>query len=89
MFLHLGKNVVIPKNELIAIIGLKDNPSEINRAFLKTAAEEDFVIQLGGEPVSCIVAERNIYLSPISVETLRKRGGRHHFKDNLSCEESW
>ncbi len=76
MFLHLGKDVLIPVKNVISIVNLTDDHSEINEIFLKTAAEEGFVIQLSEEPISCIITSRCVYLSPISVQTLKKRACR-------------
>lgn len=73
MFLHLGENVVVSLKELISIIDLVKNPSQINGEFLKTAEEEGFVIQLTEEPVSLVISGQKIYLSPISAQTLTKR----------------
>lgn len=73
MFLHLGENVVVPLSELISIVDLQKNSSQINREFLKTAEEEGFVIQLTEKPVSLVICAQRIYLSPISPQTLSKR----------------
>lgn len=73
MFLHLGENVVVPLSELISIVDLQKNSSQINREFLKTAEEEGFVIQLTEKPVSLVICAQRIYLSPISAQTLSKR----------------
>lgn len=73
MFLHLGENVVVPLSELISIVDLQKNSSQINREFLKTAEEEGFVIQLTEKPVSLVICAQRIYLSPISSQTLSKR----------------
>lgn len=73
MFLHLGKDVVVPLSEVISIINLDQDPSPLNLEFLKTAEEEGFVIQLGEEPISCVISAKHVYLSSISVRTLNKR----------------
>lgn len=73
MFLHLGKDVVVPLSEVISIINLEQDHSLLNQEFLKTAEEEGFVIQLGEKPVSCVISAKHVYLSSISVRTLNKR----------------
>ncbi|NLJ74068.1 MAG: DUF370 domain-containing protein [Firmicutes bacterium] len=73
MFLHLGGDVVIPLREVISIINIDHEESPLNREFVQTAQDEGFVIQLASDPISCIVTTKNIYLSPISVYTLKKR----------------
>lgn len=76
MFLHVGKDVLIPLREVIGIVNLADYQSEINQLFLKTAEEEGFVIQLDEEPISCVITSPHVYLSPVSVQTLNKRACR-------------
>lgn len=85
MFLHLGENVVIPVEEVIAILDLNSTSSADTRHFLKIAEEEGFIKRITSEqPKSFILTERNkkciIYLSPISSVTLAKRSG---FVDEL------
>ncbi|TDT50502.1 extracellular matrix regulator RemB [Fonticella tunisiensis] len=85
MFLHLGENVVIPLNEVIAIFDISSTNSIDTRHFLKIAEEEGFIRRItNDEPKSFVLTERNkksiIYLSPISSVTLGKRSG---FVDEL------
>ncbi len=78
MFLHMGNDVVVPLREVISVISLEE-PSDLNREFLKTAEEEGFVVQLTAEPVSIVVCTKKIYLSPISAKTLYKRASSNDF----------
>lgn len=86
MFIHIGENIVIPEESIIAIIDIDSvNMSEDTKQFLKTADEEGFVKRITkDEPKSFILAETDkksyIYLSPISSITLCKRSG---FVDTL------
>lgn len=73
MFLHMGSDVVVPLSEVISIIDLKKSTSVLNGEFLKTAEEEGFVVQLSVDPVSLVICAKNVYLSPISAQTLHKR----------------
>lgn len=73
MFLHIGKDVVVSLADLISIIDLSTYPSQLNQEFLRTADEEGFVVQLTLEPNSLVISSKNVYLSPISVQTLEKR----------------
>lgn len=73
MFLHMGNDVVVPLSEVIGVVDLTAEPSQINREFLKTAEEEGFVIQLDEKPVSIVICAKNVFLSPISAKTLYKR----------------
>lgn len=79
MYLHMGNDVVIPLGEVISIIDLTEEPSELNREFLKTAEEECFVVQLSDQPVSIVICAANIYLSPISAKTLYRRASSSEF----------
>jgi regulator of extracellular matrix RemA (YlzA/DUF370 family) len=75
MFLHLGGNVTVPMNNVIAIISTK---SKITQEFLKTAAEEGFVEKTSEDrPKTIVITEADkkskVFLSPISSATLYKR----------------
>jgi len=79
MFLHLGKNVVVPFEEIIAIIDMNSAlVSKNTKEFIKIAEEEGFVEKISNEqlkPKSIIITERIVYFSPISSATLFKRAG--------------
>ncbi|NLM39322.1 MAG: DUF370 domain-containing protein [Firmicutes bacterium] len=85
MFLHIGSEKMISFREIIAIINLR-NGGELNQGFLKTAHEEGFVVRLTNEPVSCVITEKTVYLSPISSATLQKRA-QEWLRDVNTCEE--
>lgn len=86
MFIHIGENIVIPEESIIAIIDIESSKqSNDTKQFLKIADEEGFIKKItNDEPKSFILAEINkksiIYLSPISSLTLCKRSG---FVDTL------
>lgn len=86
MFIHIGENIVIPEDSIIAIMDLESmKQSNDTKQFLKIADEEGFIRRITqDEPKSFILAEINkksvIYLSPISSLTLCKRSG---FVDTL------
>ena len=84
MFLHLGKNVVIRKRDIIAIFDIKSTlNSKISRKFLETCEEEGFVDKtindrlrsfvIVGTVENKTVHRNKIYYSPISALTLQKR----------------
>ncbi len=83
MFLHMGNDVVVPLNEVISVIGLTKELSQVNREFLKTAEEEGFVVQLDDKPVSVVICAKNIFLSPISAKTLCKRARNGGFGTDI------
>jgi hypothetical protein len=86
MFIHIGENIVIPEDSIIAIMDIESmKQSSDTKQFLKIADEEGFIKKItNDEPKSFILAEINkksvIYLSPISSLTLCKRSG---FVDTL------
>ncbi|MDH7577658.1 MAG: DUF370 domain-containing protein [Bacillota bacterium] len=76
MYLHLGGDIVVPLDELIAIIDLESTEHrEVTREFLSFAAEEQLAVQIGKETrnKSAILTTRRLYFSPISSVTLLKR----------------
>lgn len=96
MFLHLGKDFVIPIKDVIAIVDANSAfKSKDSKAFLKTAEEEGFIHNIVEKGIkSYIITEkvekdkdrRNkirksvIYSSNISSTTLARRAG---FIDNI------
>lgn len=96
MFLHVGKNLVIPLKELIAIIDAKSAlDSKDTSDFLQVAKEEGFINDMAENDIkSYVIAEKLekdknnlseirksiIYSSNISSTTLLKRAG---FIDNI------
>lgn len=76
MFLHLGGDVVVPKEHVIAIINSQlIKKTEVNKEFLQLAEDEGFVIPITDKDSakSFIVTSEKIFLSPISSMTLKKR----------------
>jgi ribosomal protein S8 len=89
MFLHLGKDIIVPIKDIVLILDMNGmNKSKDSKAFLKTAEEEGFIKKISEEKTkSCVVTEQVIerskgqkkvvktivYYSPISSMTLQKR----------------
>lgn len=75
MFIHLGANIIVPTKEVIAIIDVKmKKTAESMVEFLDVADEEGFVINIDeGETKSYVITSKNVYFSPISSMTLKKR----------------
>ena len=80
MFLHLGNDVEVLIKHVIAILDFeKTTISKITREFLKTAQEEEFIINVSPNdlPKSFIITEEyhgsRVYISPIAASTLQKR----------------
>lgn len=75
MFIHLGGDTMVNSEKIIAILNadcvLGANSS---KEFLKKAQEEGFIANLDQEEYkSIIITDKDIYLSPISTLTLKKR----------------
>ncbi|MBS4534942.1 DUF370 domain-containing protein [Clostridium sp. D2Q-14] len=88
MFLHLGKDYVIPLSEIISIIPNKSLQLEDTANFIKTSEEEGFLIKIVDKNIkSYVITEklekykRNnkklrksiIYCTNISTKTLYRR----------------
>ncbi|MFZ3132539.1 MAG: extracellular matrix/biofilm biosynthesis regulator RemA family protein [Desulfosporosinus sp.] len=77
MYIHLGGDVLIKKNKIVAIIDLETMAeSKINDKFLnsiKNNKEINYISENGKEK-TLIITVKEHYLSPISATTLFKRG---------------
>lgn len=77
MFLHIGEEITIYKNDIIGIFDMeKTTTTKETRNYLN-AADKKIIYVSEEDPKSFIVARVNgeeiIYISPISVATLRER----------------
>lgn len=75
MYLYLGKDLIVPLRDVVAILDVRFvRNSEVNQAFLRRAAEAG---RLHGEDLarakSIVVTARGVYTSLVSVKTLAKR----------------
>ncbi len=80
MYLHLGSDVVVSQSEIIAIFDLDTTSiSKITRDFLNTTQKANKVIDVSSHdlPKSYVLCGKkdrfNIYISPLSSQTLYKR----------------
>lgn len=75
MFLHVGADVVVSLKRVIAILDLRSTKeAEATREFMAMAQRSKRVLDVaGGEPKSIVLTEQEVYLSPISSLTLKKR----------------
>lgn len=83
MFIHLGGDTLVNSRQIIAILNVESVlGANSSKEFLKTAQEEGFISNLNQkEYKSVVITDKNIYLSPISTLTLKKRAG---FVDSLN-----
>lgn len=75
MFLHVGADVVVSLKRVVAILDLRSSKeAESTREFLAMAQRERRILDVAsGEPKSVVLTDTNVYLSPISSLTLKKR----------------
>ena len=72
MFLHLGGNMVVKTRDLVAIINVENGmPSRIPGTVEKT--------KVAATTKSLIITKENLYQSPISSGTLKKRAESSEF----------
>ncbi|TGE36532.1 DUF370 domain-containing protein [Desulfosporosinus fructosivorans] len=77
MYIHLGGDVLINKNKIVAIIDLETvTEGKINEQFLKKIKNNKNInyISESGKEKTLIITLKEHYLSPISSTTLFKRG---------------
>lgn len=80
MYLHLGSNISIPFDDIIAVFDLdKASTSKSTRLFLRKAEQEGMVFSTGdGLPNSLILCVpkgswQQLYLTPLSPQTIIAR----------------
>ncbi len=83
MFVHLGGDTLVNSKRIIAILNADSVlGANSSKDFLKTAQEEGFIDNSNQEGYkSIVITDKNIYLSPISTLTLKKRA---NFVDSLN-----
>ncbi len=77
MYIHLGGDVLINKNKIVAIIDLESvTESKINKELLKKIKKNNNFnyVSDNGKEKTLIITVKEQYLSPISSTTLFKRG---------------
>lgn len=75
MFLHLGGDVVVSKKDIIAILDVRTMQAPVTKEFIEIAGDEGFIksIYEKEKEKSFVITTRDIYMSPISCITLKKR----------------
>ncbi|QGG46983.1 extracellular matrix regulator RemB [Heliorestis convoluta] len=77
MYLHLGGDVIVPKKDIIAIIDLDSSLQGLpTQEFLESDTTKRYVVRISeeGKEKSFVITDKYIYYSPISSNTLMKRG---------------
>lgn len=79
MYLHLGQSVVVRQRDVLGIFDIENSSiSKVTKAYLAAAQKQNKVINVTEElPKSFVVVrekeEITVYISQISVQTLKKR----------------
>jgi len=75
MFLHLGGDVVVSKEDIIAILDMRTRQAPVTKEFIEIARDEGFIKSIYDQEKekSFVITTRDIYMSPISCITLKKR----------------
>jgi hypothetical protein len=92
MYLHLGQNVVVPTQSVVAVFDMDNaTSSHITRTFLKNAEKHGRVVNISDDIPKSFVLCRDgektvIYLSQLASSTLLKRSGQSLF-NNLNISD--
>ncbi len=74
MFVHIGGNTVLPVKNIVGIFDVGILEDKATRDFLQIAEEEGFVKDNKlDKKRSFVLTGQNVYFSPISSATLKKR----------------
>lgn len=72
MLIHLGFDRVISAEDVIAILDIETMPKKHN--YLKEMESIGRIVNISEETAkSCVITEKNVYLSPIAPMTLKRR----------------
>jgi hypothetical protein len=92
MYLHLGQNVVVPTQSVVAVFDMDNaTSSHITRTFLENAEKHGRVVIISDDIPKSFVLCRDgektvIYLSQLASSTLLKRSGQSLF-NNLNISD--
>lgn len=80
MYLHLGNDIVISGDKVIAILNIEEPISNDLRDILEIAEMDKKIINISknDKKKAMIVCDDKVYLSPISSYTLYKRAIHYH-----------
>ena len=92
MYLHLGRDIAVPRRSIIGIFDFDTATSgKRTREFLTRAEQEGRVVAVSDDlPKSAVVCEEEgrttVYISQISSQTLLKRAGSEPLPGNILHE---
>lgn len=80
MFIHLGNDVVITAQSLIAIINIEDPWSEDVQDVIDLAEMERRLVTISDQEKkkALVICDDGVYISPISSQTLYKRANNFY-----------
>jgi len=80
MFLHLGNDVVVATQSLIAIINIEDPWSEDVQDVIDLAEMERRLVTISDQEKkkALVICDDCVYISPISSQTLYKRANKFY-----------
>ncbi|MBP1761644.1 MAG: OrfX [Firmicutes bacterium] len=80
MFIHLGNDVVITAQSLIAIINIEDPWSEDVQDVIDLAETERRLVTISDQEKkkALVICDDGVYISPISSQTLYKRANNFY-----------
>jgi hypothetical protein len=82
MYVHLGNDVVVPFQDLIAIVGIENQVTEEAQDIINMAEIERRLTVVGNNKnKSLVICAEQVYTSPISAFTLSKRAGRLNWEE--------
>lgn len=75
MYIHLGNNIVISAQNIIAILNIEPTISEDVEDIIHVALDKRNLVKISekGKEKSLVICDDNVYISPISSTTLFKR----------------
>lgn len=75
MFLHLGDDNAVLKRDIVGIFDIKTIAAKSTKEFMEIAKDEGFIIRIcqPDKEKSIVITNKDIYISPISCNTLKKR----------------
>lgn len=78
MYLHLGEDTVVKEDEIIGVFDIENTSiGRYTKEFLDNAQKQSRIVNVSYEmPKSFIVCSDKVFISQISVATLRKRAAK-------------
>lgn len=80
MFLHVGGDIIVNVSRVIAILNLRSGTDEGGPMLIRHLQVGRTLVDLAGDQAkSLVLTESELFLSPISSVTLKRRAEKHRF----------